>query len=420
MADQPSKVGTKVDNFSNNKSTQNKPPVTQPKNQEKIPEIIGMPPFTTNLDVSKNLQSNSMIIASFQPCKPRLETGLTLFTLDTAWDKYSGLVKELGFDAGSGDSISMAFTADSLPSETFTNEYGESFLSSISEAMSGTAGEIVQMTGKEDAYSALKELNQVVSQMGALGSTISGGLSGIGNFASDAYMKAAAKNKNIEHIGRTMNKLLGGNRVDFPMIWKGSSFSTSYSINIRLYNPSPASKTSLNTYIVGPLAAILALASPISKDNGETYSYPFICRVNCPGLFQLNAAAITSVSVTKGGDNQLVGLNQIVGMLDVKIDLVSLHNSMVHTGNHASRPTLKTYLDNLRDSVSLKSIYGESATKKNIETSYLNKENTTPTPPVSTETTTTEPEVRINTDDSAIQKSLEALLPNFGDIIRTQ
>ena len=414
---QPTKTARKIDESSNPKSNQNSPKITQPKIDGIIPEIIGMPPFATNIDVSQNLLSNSMMIASIEPCKPNLTQGLTLFSLTNVWDEYAKLVQQLGFSFSSTNRLSVAFMGDSLPSETFSNEYSESFLSNFAEGISSGAAEITQMTGSKTATEAVANLNKALAATGPVGETISTFLSSVANSGKAAYQSAAKGNKFVEDFGAMANKLVGGARIDFPMIWKGSNYTTSYSFTVRLYNPSPASKNSLNTYIIGPLAALLALACPVSSDNGETFTYPYFCRINCPGLFLLNAAAISSISVTKGGDAQLVGLNQRLGMVDVRLEIIALHNSMVHTGTSSSRPTLKNYLDNLRDSVKLNTIYKTSSVKI-IDSKDIINENilTKPSFPVEVVDLNTAPESRVSTENLSIEEALLGEMPDLGNI----
>ena len=157
----------------------------------------------------------------------------------------------------------------------------------------------------------------------------------------------------------------------------GSSFSSSYSFNIKLYNPSPGNIKAADYFINGPLITLLLLALP--RENSkvkEMYSQPFFCKVKCPGLFQVQQGVITNISVSKGVENQ-IGFNQRLGMVDVKIDFGFLHSHMIASKESGDTgiPTLKGYLKNLREEFDNSDypLYFKDKTKKYEKKEVLDK-----------------------------------------------
>ena len=116
-------------------------------------------------------------------------------------------------------------------------------------------------------------------------------------------------------------------------------------MTVRLYNPMPGNKDATIKYIAAPIAALMLLAIPISAD-GVTYSWPFIHKIVSPGIYNLDPAFISNITIIKGGDQQQIGQNQALGVVDVRIDFGSLFSSMLAAkGTGKTRPTLQTYLD---------------------------------------------------------------------------
>ena len=68
------------------------------------------------------------------------------------------------------------------------------------------------------------------------------------------------------------------------------------------------------------------------------------------GLYELDPAVITNITVVKGGDQQQIAFNQMMSMCDVRIDFISLHKSMLLEEKGAAadnRPTVRKYIKEL-------------------------------------------------------------------------
>jgi len=322
----------------------------------KLEPILGLPPGDhTTEDVIKQ----SMPIARIIPCEPEFQPGFTLFRLAPKQNLYLDLLNSHGFTTEMP--LQVAFLADNFPTDTFANEYGESFLQRATDVGSAAAGEINQIMGTKRATDALKKISGALKGaetessavnmgMKAIGSGIEGvqsAATALGNMLADSSGGAGNMMRGGADI---VNKMLAGARVDFPQVWKNSGFAPSYTMTIRLYNPNPASVQSTRKHIIGPLCALMLLGVPRTLD-GNTYSWPFLHKIRAPGIYNLDPAFISNITIIKGGDQQSIAWNQRLGMVDVRIDFGSLYNSMIAGFNYESkaRPTVQNYLDAMED-----------------------------------------------------------------------
>ena len=352
--------------------TKNKAANTKGNNASTLPDIIGGPPesggTTTGMDLDV-IRKNSALLIHIKPCTTVLDKGISLFSIKEDWLNYKSLLRDVGYNTtnsqNSTNGITVSAMAESFPTDTFTNEYGEHFLNSITNALGGGFGEMAQMMGSKTATDAASKFGKILSDVGgSIGGTIGSAVSGAGNGLDSG---AAGTQKSINklqkegglkgQIASSINEMLAGARIDFPQVWKNSSYNPSFSCTIRLYNPNPGSLSATKKYIAGPLAALLTLALPQGKSEGS-YTWPFFCKVECRGLFKIPMGGITNITVTKGGDSGLVAFNQRVSIVDVRMDFVNLHSTLLLTKfASGSRPTLKTYLDNITDSMKIKKMY---------------------------------------------------------------
>jgi hypothetical protein len=339
---------------------------------EKLDFTFGLPP--DDLHPHTNIvMRNSMPLAKIYPGIPSFQQGTDLFTRGglfeasghslpkkDQWQKgtnktsmaYHDLLRDHKFELSQTDAekgqngcIAVAFLADSFPTDSFTNEYGENFLQKFTDVASEGAASLAQMFGVRDAGEAFRKMTGAMKKKGGLLETAAGGME-TGAKAARDFLGA------IPIVGggaKMVSALAMGSRLDFPMVWKTSGFQPSYTMTIRLYNPNPKSESSTNKYIIGPIAALMLLGIPLSKD-GSTYSWPFIHRIYSPGLFDLDPAFISNITVIKGGDQQQISFGQHLGIVDVRLDFGSLYSTILAgKGLSNNRPTLKKYLQSMRE-----------------------------------------------------------------------
>ena len=328
-----------------------------------LPSIIGGPPKTY---ISNVIRDNTTPIMEIWPMIPDASMNEAVFTLKDA-DDYVPLLQSHGFTTSLP--LRVAFQADSFPTDTFNNEYGESFLSKITDVVSGGVGEINQMFGSARASETLKSLGE------KFGSSQNPMISTTGKMFQNVMEQGKALKDSLSNVDQlkglmgTVDKMLGGQRVDFPNVWKNSGYSMAYSINIRLWNPSPGNQKYTDKYIIGPLAALILLGIPISEE-GYSYSWPFFNKIQSKGLFFLNPSVLTNITVTRGGEAGQIAWNQSMGMADVRLDFTSLYGSFVvdaQGDDKINRPTLRSYINTLRNPREFTRRYSSNPTGENIK-----------------------------------------------------
>lgn len=320
---------------------------------------FGMPPSTY---VSDDMMRNSMPVIEFWPAEPKFSTGLSLFQMNenAGKNKFLEILGKHGFTTTLP--IRAGFIADNFPTDTFSNEYTETFLQKFTDVASSALGQIVQMSGQKNATNAVQEYGKAAINAGEdIGGVVGGVLGkggemaqgmaeGLNKFLANESGDTSGIGNMLRGSGGLINKMLAGHRVDFPQIWSNSGYTPSYSVTIRLYNPLPGNIESTKRHIVGPLACFLCLATP-RTDNGHSYRWPFYHRIRVTGLYELTPAAITNITIVKGGDQQQIAYNQNLAMCDVRIDFQALHRSIVleetPDGKFNKRPTVRRYLDEL-------------------------------------------------------------------------
>ena len=345
--------------------------------------IPGLPPgqpFDQTIGNRTNtVVKNSMPIVKIYPGIPSFTKGQTIYRRKDYFESgnkdqlsYKELLNAHGFELGTvhNKCLTLAYQADSFPTDTFSNEYGENFLQSITNVASTAAASISQMFGVRSAGEAMKKITGAAKKQGGF------------------LEKAGLKTEEGARIGEkflrsipiaggggvdVVSSMLAGGRLDFPMVWKSSNFQPSYSLTVRLYNPNPGSKESTEKYISGPIAAIMLLGIPISTDT-ITFNWPFIHRIWSPGIYDLDPAFISNITIIKGGDQQQISYEQRLGIVDVRIDFGSLFSSLLATkGDPRTRPTLKRYIEGISGIDSYKTGVENFSTLKETTTFEVTK-----------------------------------------------
>lgn len=363
------------------------------KFNETIDFIIGSPPIgptdlagatikeltgTRTTSSQQKLINNAMPLVHIQPGTPNLTRGLDLMSRTPAFTSLSDEITQadlqrtgkrgsyveqlhnLGFSLKQGTPsisgfLTCAYLADNFPTDTFTNEYGENFLQKITNVASEGMAGISQMFGGRSFTDTVGKATQFGKSQGGVTGKVFGGLEDFTNKIKELGA-GLPQNATLSRIINNVNFLAAGGRIDFPMLWKNSTYTPSYTMTIRLYNPNPNSKRVTAKYIIGPIAALLLLGLPQSVGEGA-YSWPYIHRFYSPGIYNLDPGYISSITIVKGGDQQQIAWNQRMGVVDVRIDFGSVFNSILSNASESRRrPTLSGYLSAMADSKS--DVYG--------------------------------------------------------------
>ena len=218
----------------------------------------------------------------------------------------------------------LVFYLDSFNSisESFSNETTESSIASQINGVSDTANEInFLLAGNSSVFSTIADnvsdaVSSVTSALsGALG-TLGGGI--VGSLADTG-----------------INTLVNGGKIIFPQIWSNSSYSRSYSLDIKLRSPDHDS-LSIFLNIIKPYCKILALTLPRIMQNEDHYNAngymsPFLVKAFSKGMFNIDMGIISSLSVNKGAECQWND-DGLPTQIDITIDITDLYSSLAMSG----------------------------------------------------------------------------------------
>ncbi len=213
------------------------------------PKIIGMPPGSNS--PTDNPMYNSMPTAVIVPGEPVLTPSSQVFKVSSAMKKFTSLLNQNGYNYPSQKGIEVVFLSDNFPTDTFSNQYGASFLEKINDFGSEGIGQLAQFSGETGSIGVIKEYlkglkgltqNERVQNIESmLQRTLSSLQTGLNKAKKSGGMTSMLAN--------AADAALAGGRIDFPQVWKGSGFSPSYTMTIRLYNPDPSDRETTNKYI---------------------------------------------------------------------------------------------------------------------------------------------------------------------------
>jgi hypothetical protein len=328
----------------------------------KVDGPIGLPPTDNrnlglggNGPAMHNVTQDAMPLLEIMPCYQEFKFGLGIYTLRSGYStpsphtqkSYKDELGELGVvlqpDALSTDYIKFSYLNINPPVESFNNDFEDSiFKSNASNYGTQFTRQLAFATNTRSLGDASRALESGLYDPKNPAST----RSKTASILKDARENFAKTNPGITSLVNTAQGFLTG-RIDFPQFWRSSSWSPSYNVNIRLYNPYPNDKAATEKYITGPLASLMMFVVPRSTD-GHTFHWPWLCKFRAKGLFDVQAGFVRSIQVVKGGDDNSIAMNQRVGIVDVKMELGALYTTMVNDGlNPATtdRPQLKSWLN---------------------------------------------------------------------------
>ena len=218
---------------------------------------------------------------------------------------------------------SVVLYADGLTtvSDSFSNTTTDSQLASSINGFSDTAKELRFVMGESSVISKLK--NFATDSVSKLGEELGGIIGGVtGGMLGDL-------------MGTGPHVILNGGKLLFPKIWGDSSFSRSYSFDIKLRSPDHDA-ISIFLNILVPYIHLLALCMPqsvtkgIAKGSPNAYTAPFLLRAYCKGQFNINMGMITDMSVTRGGEAQWND-NGLPTQMDISLTIEDLYNTLFMT-----------------------------------------------------------------------------------------
>ena len=127
-------------------------------------------------------------------------------------------------------------------------------------------------------------------------------------------------------IGGISETLIGNGYLDFPEVWKNSSFSKSYNFTIQLRSIY-GDRVSILYNIYIPLLMIFAAALPRAVGR-NAYTSPFLVRCYSKGLFSVPLGIIDSLSVKRGSAEFGWSYENFPTAVDVTFSIKDLASAM--------------------------------------------------------------------------------------------
>ena len=189
---------------------------------------------------------------------------------------------------------------------------------------SDTANEIKFLFGNNSAISGMLSEAEDAVKSGIVSNLAESFSSMTGGMLSDLATKGTSS-------------LLSGGKLVFPKLWQDSSFSRSYSFDIKLRSPDH-DNLSIFLNIMVPYLHLLALVLPIShEDYANSYNAPFLVRAYCKGLFNIDMGMITDMQVTRGAECQWND-DGLPTQMDISITIEDLYSSLYMSAMNETSP----------------------------------------------------------------------------------
>ena len=234
--------------------------------------------------------------------------------------------------------VGFYLNSETQISESFGNESTKSILADKLNSMSDVGREVQFLTGISgldvDVFMS-KGLNAAAPNV-------------------DAMTKNAGTGTMSGFMGMIMNgtrTVFAGGKLEFPELWADSSYSTSYSVNMKLVSPD-YDRRSWFINIGVPLMHLIALCAPRQvSPNG--YVSPFLVRAFYRGFFNVDMGLL-SMSVQKGSEGGWT-IDGLPTTVDVSLDIRDLYSKLTISnetilggpGNAFGNVGLMTYLANI-------------------------------------------------------------------------
>lgn len=284
-----------------------------------IPEVLRNGPDifsiidkrASRLDGSRNAYTTDQLIAAYAqddkgvPSDPGL---FEKFFYRDGWRKNKDGSKQTilanvidslkGSALGGGDFIGFRVENTTDSSESVSNSTGES---TIAQKLNQTSSQARDTRFDVGESGALKSIVDAVTK----------------DFKSLITSLAGAT------AGETVANVISGNGFySIPEVWKSSSFTKSYSLNIQL-RAKYGDPVSVFQSIYIPLACLLAAALPRAIGK-NTYTSPFLIRGYCKGMFSIPCGMIESMTIRRGASEFRWTNENLPTSVDVQIQIKDL------------------------------------------------------------------------------------------------
>ena len=237
------------------------------------------------------------------------------------------------------DSVVLYVDGLTTVSDSFSNNTTESQIASSINNFSDTAKELKFILGPGSALGQLQSfVDNAATTINSKVTEVLNGQQLVGGMLTDLATTG-------------VNTIMNGGKLIFPKIWGDSTFSRSYSFDLKLRSPDHDSVSIFFNCLV-PYIHLLALCMPQSITRGaaayspNAYNTPFLLRAYAKGMFNINMGMITDLSVTRGGEAQWND-NGLPTQIDISITIEDLYNTLFMTNPSSPDNNLLSHLPGL-------------------------------------------------------------------------
>nr|DAO78205.1 MAG TPA: hypothetical protein [Caudoviricetes sp.] len=222
--------------------------------------------------------------------------------------------------AGAMYSIPFFVEAENSISESFSNSTTQSVLEGLVDQPSQVARQAQFLLGTHD-------IGGLAGAFKNVGENIMNGVADVGGNILEGFGEVLAGRGLINKLKNEFTTIASGGKMIFPEIWDSSSFSRSYSINMKLRAPDPDPYSIfMNIYV--PILLWVTAAAPHQMNNSATsYTSPFIVRATYKSMFACDAGIISNVSITKASEDKWNGMGMPISV-DLTVDIKDLYSTM--------------------------------------------------------------------------------------------
>lgn len=166
--------------------------------------------------------------------------------------------------------------------------------------------------------------------------------------ASIDFLNKREKNSTKELGGSSIGSLIQGDTLMMPKMWSGSETNRSYDLAFRFETPYGDARSILRDVMI-PYFCLLpyALGRQVSTNS---YTNPFLLRVDSPGWFTVEAGMVTSMTVKRGPNDEDWTETGYARSIEVNLTVEDIFPTMISSSSHLgleSNFQLAQYLDNL-------------------------------------------------------------------------
>ena len=113
-----------------------------------------------------------------------------------------------------------------------------------------------------------------------------------------------------------------GIQTSIPKEWDTSAYNSNLQLMIKLMSPS-GHPDDVKKYVLDPLLVLLCAASPVTY-HGVLYGHPPLWKIEAEGLQTINVGAITTMSITRGGNETQFNYKNQPLNIDVRLSVESI------------------------------------------------------------------------------------------------